>query len=333
MAGQLTGSWSVYIRDPIFSATIMRKFKRERVSYSPRFHQVAVKNIEWKLSSSRFSLSLFFSIMGKYAWMVGFPPPLWKRNFIMRTRVARRKNIWGQVFNDSFRRFFFNNEKNSKLISKKNTFSFQKHPRLLFTKLSSMMIRHLFLATKYRDTVYIYIVGRNEREIPDPKGSSTSSERERERRKDEERGEGGEKRRRSVHAARRWPRIGALYENEKVRKAEVKSVHTQRVQIHASEDRKREREREIRCTGTRGWYTIVRRENVRPGLKSMPAIDVPKYFSLFLLSVWLDRYHEYLAKKNLFLPSISYTFFHSLSNFFSLSFSLSLIIKRTNRAM
>ena len=148
--------------------------------------------------------------------------------------------------------FFFNNEKNSKLISKKNTFSFQKHPRLLFTKLSSMMIRHLFLATKYRDTVYIYIVGRNEREIPDPKGSSTSSERERERRKDEERGEGGERRRRSVHAARRWPRIGALYENEKVRKAEVKSVHTQRVQIHASEDRKREREREIRCTGTRG---------------------------------------------------------------------------------
>lgn len=115
-----------------------------------------------------------------------------------------------------------------------------------------MMIRHLFLATKYRDTVYIYIVGRNEREIPDPKGSSTSSERERERRKDEERGEGGERRRRSVHAARRWPRIGALYENEKVRKAEVKSVHTQRVQIHASEDRKREREREIRCTGTRG---------------------------------------------------------------------------------
>lgn len=42
----------------------------------------------------------------------------------------------------------------------------------------------------------------------------------RERRERERRG-----RERSVHA-RRWPRIGALYENEKVTKAEVKSVHT-----------------------------------------------------------------------------------------------------------
>lgn len=44
--------------------------------------------------------------------------------------------------------------------------------------------------------------------------------REKERRPEERKRAG-----RSVHA-RRWPRIGALYENEKVTKAEVKSVHT-----------------------------------------------------------------------------------------------------------
>lgn len=93
-------------------------------------------------------------------------------------------------------------------------------------KLPSMMIRHLFLATKYRDTVYIYTVGRNERETPDSKGTCIERRREREGEEDEEWGERGKRRRRSVHAPRRWPRIGALYENEKVRKAEVKSVHT-----------------------------------------------------------------------------------------------------------
>lgn len=97
-------------------------------------------------------------------------------------------------------------------------------------KLPSMMIRHLFLATKYRDTVYIYIYIQLEetREKPQIRKAPASNEGEREREgeEDEEWGERGKRRRRSVHAPRRWPRIGALYENEKVRKAEVKSVHT-----------------------------------------------------------------------------------------------------------
>lgn len=97
-------------------------------------------------------------------------------------------------------------------------------------KLPSMMIRHLFLATKYRDTVYIYIYiyswKKRERNPRFERHLHRTKKREREREEDEEWGERGKRRRRSVHAPRRWPRIGALYENEKVRKAEVKSVHT-----------------------------------------------------------------------------------------------------------
>lgn len=109
------------------------------------------------LEFSFFSLSLFLD-HGKIRVDGGISATFVKTKFY----YANSSRAKEEYLRTSFQRFvstffFFNNEKNSKLISKKNTFSFQKHPRLLFTKLSSMMIRHLFLATKYRDTVYIYI--------------------------------------------------------------------------------------------------------------------------------------------------------------------------------
>lgn len=66
-------------------------------------------------------------------------------------------------------------------------------------KLPSMMIRHLFLATKYRDTVYIYIQLEETREKPQIRKAPASNEEEREREREkrtksggkEEKGEGG----------------------------------------------------------------------------------------------------------------------------------------------
>ena len=98
------------------------------------------------------------------------------------------------------------------------------------------MIRHLFWASLHAAAKYESIETQNELAFEEgrkiyQREPACSAEGARRRKKGvgdqrEEREREREKRaERSVHA-RRWLRIGALYENEKVTKAEVKSVHT-----------------------------------------------------------------------------------------------------------